>query len=965
MSIRFEQLFDLPTPQQTGRPRRRLPIRLWLLILGAFVLLGLTRTVVGLVVDAWWFASLGQSAVFRLSLLMPWAVFGAVGLVGLGWLALNWLPWGARDGAPARAWLLMMAALAALPGAVRAAAAWQAILLSRQAVGFAQQDPVLGRDLGAYVFQLPVWRLGQGLVQGWVLIALVGVLLLQGLRQLSGGGLVLQRGGRRGQWRVSLGPQGKRPALDGGRRRHVYLLGAAFALCLAWSAYLGRFELVSGQGEGIVAGPGYTDIVWRLPVLGGLVIGWLAVAALALVGAFGGPRRLPLVAAAVVLGMRIVGVGLLPALVQAYRVVPNELSVERPYLERAIQGTRAAWGLDQVQRVSYQPGTRVEEAAVRADQASLGNIRLWDWRVFLDYLDQMQAIRPYYQFPDVDIDRYPGPQGPRQVELAARELRPAGLRNPTWISRHLEYTHGFGLALAPVDAVDRRGQPELWVRDLPPVVKPELGRELKEPRIYFGEGEGHEGYAIVASRAQEFDYPKGEENARTVYAGADGLPIGGWGRRLAFALHLGDLELLLSQDLLPQSRLLLHREVHERLAKLAPFLIIDPDPYIVLTEEGRLVWMIDAYTATDRRPYAQALRLPEEAGGQRVNHLRNSVKIALDAYDGRPTFYLIDETDPIARAWQGIFPELLRPAAEMPEGLKPHWRYPEALFRAQAQMLERYHLTRPEVFYNGEDLWTAPQETRAQGSSVAMDPYYVTLTLRGEKDPEFVLMRPFTPAGKKNMNAWLAARSDPGHYGELVVYDFGKGQQVDGPEQVEARIDNNTDISAQLTLWSQAGSRTIRGNLLALPVGESFLYVEPLYLQAESNALPELKRVIVADGERVVMRERFDEALAALLADGMPPVVAAEDEAEAPAGAPATGASETPTDADADAAEDAPAGAPLPTDLPGLIRAARAAEAEAGRALEAGDWQGFGAAMARLSEALREMEGVEEGEGAP
>lgn len=956
MSIRFDQLFDLPAAADKRRRPPRLLGRVWLLALAGMALLGLARFAVGLLVDAWWFDSLGQAEVFRLSLLAPVTAFAAAGLIGFAWLVLNWLPHGRREGGPGRGLLALVAFLAALPAALRAAASWQTLVLSRHALPFGEADAVLGRDLGDYVFQLPVWHLAQGLVQGWVLTALVGLALLVALRQLRSGRLVLQAGGRRGSWRIVRGPAQATAGGSDGLRRQALFLGAALALCLAWAAYLGRFDLASGPGEGIVAGPGYTDVTWRLPVLGGLVWAWAVVALLALWSAVGGPRRFPLYAAGVVLGFRIAGLGLLPALVQSYRVEPNELSFERPYLERAIQGTRSAWGLSEVQRVSYVPGTRVADEAVSANRASLANIRLWDWRVFLDYLEQMQAIRPYYQFLDVDIDRYAAAQGQRQVELAARELRPSGLSNPTWISRHLEYTHGFGMAMAPVDAVDRRGQPELWVKDIPPAVKPDLGRPLNQPRLYFGEGEGHEGYVIVASRAQEFDFPQGEENARTVYAGQDGLPVGGWLRRLAFALYLGDLELLLSQDLLPDSRLLLQRQVRQRVQKLAPYLIVDADPYLVVTEEGRLVWMLDAYTSSDRRPYAQALRLPDEVGGRRVNHLRNAVKVTLDAYDGRPAFYVVDESDPIARSWQAAFPGLLRPAAEMPATLQPHWRYPEVLFRAQAQVLERYHLTRPEVFYNGEDRWTSPQEARAQGSSTAMDPYYLTLKLRGEERPEFVLMRPFTPAGKKNMNAWLAARSDPGHYGQLVLYDFGKGQQVDGPEQVEARIDNNTEISAQLTLWSQAGSRTIRGNLLVLPIGDSFLYVEPLYLQAESNALPELKRVIVADGERVVMRERFDEALAALLADGSPPVAAPADEPEPPARA------ERPAPSAGAAAD---LGEPLPEDLPGLIAAARAAEAQAGQALEAGDWQGFGAAMARLSQALRRMEELEGGEAAP
>lgn len=940
MSIDFDALF--PDARQVRRPDRRVA-RVWIILLLALALLMGMRLLVGVYIDALWFGSLGQGAVFRTELLAPVAVFGATALAGALWLGAHGL-WALRRGAVRGARSLVLLAACGMAGVVAlgAAAEWQRLLLYRHGGAFGLTEPVLGRDVGFYVFQLPVWQLGQALAASLVVAALVGsavVYVLSGAVELGG---ALRRAAGKGPFAARLKVASGTAGPARGARRHLLLLGAVYAAVLALGSWLDRFALLNAnRSDAVFAGPGYADVTLRLPVYGVLAWLWLAVALLLVFSAFAGRLRLAIGFAAAVLTVRVLAADVYPGIVQQYRVKPNELAYERPYLTHGIEMTRKAWGLDAIESVDYEPQSRVSAELLASHRGSLDNVRLWDWQVLLDYFEQKQSIRPYYDFRDVDIDRYTTKEGLRQVELAARELQPAGLRNPTWISRHLEYTHGYGLAMVPVDRVDARGQPVLWVRDLPLRSIAPFQPEITQPRIYFGEGGGDDvPYVIVKTRTDEFDYPLGAENARTVYDGADGVQVGSSLRRMAFALYFGDYEILLSNDVTAQSEVLMRRVVAERVQRLAPFLTLDADPYLVVSAEGRLVWMIDAYTSSDRFPYAAALRLPASSGGSVANYMRNSVKVVVDAYDGTPSFYVVAPDDPIIRAWQQVFPSLLQPAEAMPEGLRAHWRYPEALFTAQARVFERYHVTRPDVFYNGEDLWTVPQETRGQGSAVPMDPYYVTMRLRGEADPEFLLMRPFTPAGKKNMNAWLAARADPEHYGHLVLYNFGKGQQIDGPEQIESRIDNNTDISAQLTLWSQAGSRTIRGNLLVIPLDDALLYVEPLFLQAETNALPELKRVIVADGERVEMRETFAAALAALV-----------DARLERAGVPDSGDTAIPG---RPLPEDAEAAA-LPTDVTALVTTARSAQTAAGKALETGDWRGFGVEMDRLSRALERL----------
>jgi hypothetical protein len=573
------------------------------------------------------------------------------------------------------------------------------------------------------------------------------------------------------------------------------------------------------------------------------------------------------------------------------------------------------------------PKNELSLEALQDNAATLRNVRLWDYRPLLQTYAQIQEIRLYYDFVDVDIDRYQFDGDYRQVTLAARELAPEQLRNRTWVNEHLEFTHGYGLVMSPVNEVTPEGLPVLYVRDLPPEVSVNL--RIDRPEIYYGEKGGR--YVFVKTRVQEFDYPKGDTNVRTTYQGKGGVSVGSVLNRLAFALRFGDSQIFFADALTSESRILFYRNIHERVRRVAPFLAYDRDPYLVVAD-GRLVWLQDAYTLTDRYPYSQPVDDRFAVHADRTgNYIRNSVKVAIDAYDGTLTFYIADPTDPLIQTYASIFPQLFQPMDQMPQSLRAHIRYPEDLFRIQAQIYATYHMKDPNVFYNKEDVWAIPSEVY-QGDQLPMEPYYVIMRLAGEEREEFVLILPFTPATKNNLIAWMAARCDGEHYGELVVYNFPKQELVYGPLQIEARIDQDPTISAQLSLWSQRGSRVIRGNLLVIPLGDSLVYFEPLYLQAEASQLPELKRVIVAFGEKVAMEESLEEALQVVFG-GTRAIARGE---------------ETPAMGESEASGISPA-------LADLIRAAREHYDAAQEALRQGDWATYGQELKALKEVLDEM----------
>ncbi len=802
-----------------------------------------------------------------------------------------------RDVRRVAPWLALVPAL--LAGLIFAGA-WESYALFAAGAGFGETDPIHGRDLGFYLFRLPFLH---QIENGLVVVFLIGTIVVV-IGHLYAGSL-----GRDERGRI----QGSRRAL-----LHVAANLGLLVLALMLGQYLSRYDLLI-EPSGTVYGAGYTDVHvvrWAL---------WAAIgagAALIIVLLWTALRRRPVLGLAAAGGyVLILGIGLVlvPGMVQRFVVEPNELELEMPYLRHNIELTRRAYGIDAIRERSYDPGKRLTRAELVEAGPTVENIRLWDWRPISQTFRQLQQIRAYYEFHDVDIDRYRVDGAIRQMLLSAREMAeqvPAQAAD-TWVNRRLQYTHGFGLVMAPAADIALNGQPDLVVRDLPPV-SPEV-LSIERPEIYYGERQ--RGYRIVDTGLREFDYPSGEQNVYTSYDGHGGVQLDSAWKRLLFAWTRGDISILLSDYIDEGSRIQLKRPLQERILAVAPFLALDNDPYLVVSD-GRLYWIQDAYTLADTFPYA-------DSGAQDFNYIRNSVKIVVDAYHGDVDFYVVDPEDPIISAYGDYFPSLLQPLAAMPQGLRQHLRYPVDLFDVQIRMYSTYHMTVPQVFYNREDVWTVPSEKYA-GEPIEMEPYYVLIRLPGEERVEFLLMQPMTPVNRDNMIAWIAARADPPHYGELVAYQLPKERLFLGPIQIEAMIDQDTLISRQLSLWDQRGSRVTRGNLLVIPIADSFLYVEPVYLRAEDTDIPQLQRVIVSTGERLAMQPTLDEALTAVFG-------------EAPRVAPAM----------AQAAEEEAAPAPAATAAErGAIAEARQALGEAQAALRDGDWTAFGERMDRLSELL-------------
>lgn len=742
----------------------------------------------------------------------------------------RWRPARARWLGLAAGWWGWLAAGVAFLAGLSASSQWVTVQQFLHASPFGAADPLFGLDVGFYVFRLPVYRfLADGLF-GWLVVITIGVAL--------GYAAVYGRLMLRGVW---LAPAGVRVHLS-------VLLGAA-VLTRGVGFWLDGFDLVY-SARGAAFGASYTDVHVVLPAL--RVLSVLFVACGLLLVANARLRTLRLVIATVTLIVAAWGLGLvvLPGLVQTLRVRPNELTAETPFIARAIAATRQGFGLDEVRERAF-PAVPLDAAAITRNRATVENVRLWDYRPLLRSFGQLQTLRPYYTFADVDIDRYLIGGVQRQVMLAARELStgrlPPVARN--WVNEHLVYTHGYGLVMTPVNQVSDEGMPEFFVRDIPP--ESPVGLAVTRPEIYFGELTTN--YVVVNTGVPELDYPRGDENVYTRYAGRGGIRLS-YLPRLALAYRFGDWRLLLSRDIGPQSRLLFARQIAARVTKIAPFLRYDRDPYLALAG-GRLVWILDAYTVTDRYPYATRY-------GD-VNYMRNSVKVTVDAYDGSVVFYLMTPAEPMARTLASIFPELFRPSGQMPPEIAAHLRYPVDLFELQAQVYATFHMRDPQVFYNREDVWAIPREVFGN-ETIRVEPYYVTMRLAEGAAPEFALILPLVPQGRDNMIAWMAARNDPPSYGELIVYRFPKARIVFGPMQVEARIDQDPLISQQITLWNQQGSQVIRGNLLVIPIEDGLLYVEPLFLQAERGQLPELKRVIVASGPRIIMAPTLEAALAEL-----------------------------------------------------------------------------------------------------
>ncbi|HTI18010.1 MAG TPA: UPF0182 family protein [Trinickia sp.] len=812
---------------------------------------------VGLIVEGLWFASLDQAEVFWTVLTARAALFVAVFTVSAGalWLSgyLSYLYAGRGsnvvtivDERLLRApWFLSItsaAILLALLIAIGGTPNWDTALRFVYQVPYGKRDPVFGYDIGFYLFSLPVFV---ALKNGLILLifccaALAGVVFVVRADIVLGQGAI----------RFSRAAVAHASAL----------LGIYFAL-KACSYWLDRFLLLYGDND-VLIGAAYTDVHVRLPILW-----WLGgVSAAASIASWVNVRRcsdrVMFASVLLVFGNSLVFGWVYPALFNRYYVKPSELERETPYIAHNIALAREAYGLASIEVKPFPPEQRLNVAALEANRATIDNIRLWDQRPLMDTYAQLQEIRTYYKFRSIDIDRYWLDGEYRQVMLSAREIEPSLLPESarTWVNLHLLYTHGNGVVMSPVTRKSAEGLPVFYLHDIPPVS--EGGPAVREPRIYFGQA--GEGYVIVKTRALEFDYPKGKDNAYTTYAGRDGIAIGSLARRALFAWRFGDPNILLTAYITHESGIVLHRNIQDRVRTIAPFLTLDHDPYIVVSN-GRLVWIQDAYTTSSWFPYSP--RSMEDG----VNYIRNSVKVVIDAYDGTVDFYVSDPADPIIRTYGRIFPHLFKRLSSMPMDLRRHLRYPEDLFLIQMQRYRTYHMDLPEVFYNREDLWQFPRELtdidNANASGTPMPPYYIILRMPGEPRAEFVLMLPMVPSQRENMIAWLAARCDEPAYGKLVVYTFPKDKLVYGPFQIEARIQQDTSISGQISLWNQMGSRVIRGHLVVVPIDNSILYVSPLYLRATSGQLPELKRVITAYGDSVVMQDTLSAAFAALVQD--------------------------------------------------------------------------------------------------
>ncbi|MFA5866691.1 MAG: UPF0182 family protein [Actinomycetota bacterium] len=757
--------------------------------------------------------------------------------------------------------LLAIAAVLSFIAASSASGVWERWLLFLNATPFGTVDPIFGNDISFYVFKLPFWQF----LWGFFFAALVvSAIFAMAVHVLDGG------------IRVVPGEQKFADHV----KAHISILAAALSVMLALGFRLLQYGLLYSD-RGVAFGASYTDVHAELPVFSIMIVVSLVTAALFLVNIRVKGWKLPLAGLAILVVSLVVFAGVYPAFVQQYRVSPNEIAVENPYIKRNIEFTRKAYGLENVKSRPYSADTPMTAQLLEENKATVQNIRLWDWRPLTKTFNQLQAIRLYYDFADVDIDRYTLDGAYTQTTLAAREMNIDQLPETakTWVNQHMVYTHGYGIVMNPVNKVTAEGLPDLVVKDIPPSSKV---LKIDRPEIYYGEKTND--YVLINTNTNEFDYPKGDKNQYTKYKGTGGVPVGSFFNKLMYAWRFASLKLLVSSTLTADSKVLFNRNITTRTDTLAPFLYYDKDPYIVAAPDGkgknRLFWIYDAYTVSDMYPYST----PYSDGG-RWNYIRNSVKVVIDAYNGTTDFYIVDKKDPVIKTYAKIFPTLFK-TKEMPAALKKHWRYPENLFNVQAYMYATYHMLDPQVFYNKEDMWQVAKET-FQGGAQQMDPYYMIMRLPGDKREDFMLITPFTPAKKNNMVAWLSANCDSPTYGELVVYKFSKDKLVFGPMQIEARINQDPAISQFLTLVSQRGSTISKGPLLVIPLAGSLLYVQPLYIQAEQGELPELKRVFVSYSDKVVMEASLPDALARLF--GAP----TGTQVESPAAGAATGAAAT------------------------------------------------------------------------
>ncbi|MCB2223591.1 MAG: UPF0182 family protein [Actinobacteria bacterium] len=749
-----------------------------------------------------------------------------------------------------------------------ASAWWENWLLFSNAESFGVTDPVFNNDISFYVFKVPFYR---DLFAWGFQLVLITTLIVAALHYLNGGIQVQARPGER---------------ISSGVKVHLSVLLATLAVLKAVAYYLDQFDLLYSS-RGFVAGAAYTDVTAQLPAVRLLIFISLFAAILLLVNIRFQGWVLPAAAVGLWAVTSFVVGFVIPEAVQRFSVEPNEINRELPYIERNIEFTRAAFGLDDIETKAFEASEDLDSGDIAANAPIIDNIRLWDPTVLLTTYRQLQELRPFYQFDDVDVDRYLLDGQLTQVMLAARELDTAGVPEDNWVNQHLVYTHGYGAVLSPANTVTTDGQPDFLVRDINPDdgSPPEVA--IDQARIYFGEESGLGDFVIVGSNEREVDFPLETAGAETVafnsYDGEGGIEVGGFFRRAAFALRFADVNTLISGQVTGDSRVLLVRNIRERFAKAAPFLRMDTDPYLAIVD-GRLVWIADLYTVTDRYPYsslADKTRLSTASGLWDVdfNYIRNSVKGTVDAYDGTITMYVIDESDAMVRAYRNVFPALFTDGDQMPAAVREHLRYPEDLFKVQANMFTRWHMTEARVFFNNGDPWQIARDPSTIGGASStearlMNPYYLLMSLPDEEDLSYLLLQPFTAADRPNMVSFVVAKSDPDTYGEMINFELPRDSFVDGPGQIGARINQDPDISREFTLLGQEGSEVIQGNLLVVPIESSILYVQPIYLQGSNDtALPEFKRVVVVFGDRIVMRDTLAEALLDVFGDAPPETI--------------------------------------------------------------------------------------------
>ncbi len=886
-----------------------------------FMILGGLSFAVTMYFDYLWFQELDKTTIFTTQIKAKSIVGSIILLVTFLFLYLNFLyanraPGEIQIGIPTPTGQItaytvtsemvrrisgVVALLVGLFGGVGEANNWQTFWRWLHRVEFGVADPIFSRDVSFYFFTLPFIRevVRLGLILS--LLALIGVVVLYYFK-----GILTLQNLRKATGRSRSGI-------------HISLLAALIFVFLTVSAYLDRFEVLFGSHE-IFDGAGYADLHARLPVL--MILAFVAFigALLWIFNAFSKKSWAGI--GAVILYFAVLFLGnLYPAFIQKFIVSPSELEKESPQIEYNIQATLQGYGLTNVEERDLSGDKALTPRDIENNATTIRSIRLWDHEQLLDALKQIQEIRLYYDFISVDNDRYMLNDELQQFMLSTRELNSGSLTERNWINEHLRYTHGYGIAVGPVNRMTSEGLPVLHVQNIPPVSEYPVF-EVERPEIYFGELTS--GYAIVNSKQDEFDYPSGEENVSTRYQGTGGVAVNSFFRKLLFAFYFKKLDIVLSPLVTKESKFLYFRDVKQRLSRLAPFLLLDQDPYMVISE-GRLFWIQDGYTRSDRYPYSTETR---GVG----NYMRNSVKMVLDAYNGTVDMYVSDPQDPVIQVYQKIFKGVFRDMSEIPPDLKLHLRYPEDIFRVQTYIYTVYHMQAPQIFYNKEDQWQVPSIADG-GSESIMAPYYVIMRLPQEKKEEFILMLPFTPTGKDNLSAWMVARSDGEHYGKLVVYRFPKQKLVYGPRQIVARVNQDAEISRQISLWDQRGSQVRQGNLLIIPMEEALLYIRPLYLRAESGKIPELKRVIVAYENQIAMEETLEESLSKIFDGGLP-----QRELEGEPFVESTGAVEAAVPASGD-----------------LIQQAKAAYDRAVQAQRQGDWAKYGAELKRLGAIIDEL----------